>query len=59
MRKYIDLAFMVFMGYFALTQFSNGRTGYAILFAVLALLNLMTFMLKAKQEQTNEKSKTE
>lgn len=58
-RKYIDLAFMVFMGYFALTQFNDGRTGYGILFAVLALMNMMTFMLKSKQEKAKENSETE
>lgn len=55
--KYIDLALILFMGYFAFTRFANGQIGIGIMFTVLALLNTVTFVMKTKQikQETNTK----
>lgn len=44
--KYIDITIAVFMGYFAYTRFMNGQMGFAILFLVLFMLNVMTAVIK-------------
>ncbi|MBE1554241.1 hypothetical protein [Sporosarcina limicola] len=55
--KYIDLGLIIFMSYFAFTRFSNGQNGLGIMFTVLALMNVLTFVMKSKQgkEQTETK----
>lgn len=54
--KYLDLGIALFMGYFAYTRFANEQYGFAILFTVLCLLNLLTGFMKHKRlkEQENE-----
>lgn len=47
--KYIDLALILFMGYIAISRFSNGQIGFGIFFTVLCLLNILTFVMKVKQ----------
>lgn len=49
--KYIDLALIVFMGYFAFTRFTSGQIGFGIFFTVLALLNILTFVMKINKEK--------
>lgn len=49
--KYIDLALILFMAYFAFTRFDMGQMGFGIFFAVLCLLNILTFVMKIKQEK--------
>ena len=36
--KYIDLALILFMGYFAITRFRDGQIGFGIFFTVLSLI---------------------
>ncbi|CAM3143140.1 hypothetical protein FITA111629_06200 [Filibacter tadaridae] len=55
--KYIDIAFIIFMGYFAYNRFMNDQTGIAILFVVLCLMNVLTFIMKTRQAKTETKSK--
>ncbi|WP_438311779.1 hypothetical protein [Sporosarcina sp. FA9] len=54
--KYIDIALILFMGYFAYTRFANEQYGFATMFAVLCLLNIFTAVMKHKKAQENEKS---
>ena len=49
--KYIDLALILFMGYFAITRFTSGQIGFGIMFAVLALLNILTFVMKVNKDK--------
>ncbi|HJF32008.1 MAG TPA: hypothetical protein K8V56_09555 [Sporosarcina psychrophila] len=49
--KYIDLALILFMGYFAITRFSTGQFGYGTFFMVLALLNILTLVMKVKKDK--------
>jgi hypothetical protein len=49
--KYIDLALIVFMSYFAFTRFTSGQIGFGIFFAVLASLNILTLVMKVKKEK--------
>ena len=53
--KYIDLALIAFMGYFAFTRFSSGQTGFGIFFTVLALLNILTLVMKINKEKETNK----
>ena len=41
------------MGYFAYTRYENGQYAFAILFAVLALFNVVMAVLKHKNNQKN------
>lgn len=56
--KYIDVALILFMAYFAFTRFSKGQIGFGIFFLVLCLLNVLTIAIKVKQEK-EMKSKTQ
>lgn len=47
--KYIDLALIAFMGYFAFTRFTSGQIGFGIFFTVLTLLNILTFVMKVNK----------
>ncbi len=44
--KYIDIGIAVFMAYLAYTRFMNGQNGFALLFLVLFILNVMTAVVK-------------
>ncbi|HLR09832.1 MAG TPA: hypothetical protein VK120_00405 [Sporosarcina sp.] len=44
--KYVDLIIAIFMGIFAVTRFNAGQTGFAILFIVLCIANLIVFYIK-------------
>ncbi|MER2089799.1 MAG: hypothetical protein ABS920_08675 [Sporosarcina sp.] len=52
--KYIDLALIAFMGYFVFTRFADGQIGFGIFFTVLALLNILTFVMKIKKEKATK-----
>ena len=49
--KYIDLALILFMGYFAITRFTSGQIGFGIFFTVLGLLNILTFVMKVNKDK--------
>lgn len=49
--KYIDLVLILVMAYIAITRFTEGKMGFGIFFAVLCLLNVVTFVMKVKQEK--------
>lgn len=49
--KYIDLIIVGVMGYFAVTRVINEQYGYAALFALLAVLNIVSFVVKNKNEK--------
>ena len=51
--KYIDIALIIIMGYFAYNRLTNGQYGIAILFAVLALLNTVSAVVKHKKSKEN------
>jgi hypothetical protein len=53
--KYFDIALTLFMGYFAYTRFVNEQYGFAIMFTVLCLLNVLSAVVKHKKskEKTN------
>lgn len=53
---YIDIALILFMGYFAFTRFANEQYGFATMFAVLCVLNIFTAVVKYKRTKENEKS---
>lgn len=53
---YIDIALILFMGYFAFTRFANEQYGFATMFAVLCVLNIFTAVVKYKKTKENEKS---
>lgn len=55
--KYIDLVIVVVMGYFAVTRVMNEQYGYAALFALLAVLNIVSFVVKNKNEKKIAESK--
>jgi len=55
--KYFDLAIAIFMGYFAYTRFMNEQYGFAALFTVLFVLNLVTMVVKHKKDK--QKMETE
>lgn len=56
MPKYIDVALIIFLSYFAFDRFTTGQTGIGIMFTVLALLNVFVLTVKIKQDkkQANE-----
>lgn len=54
--KYFDVALILFMGYIAITRLTNGQMGFGIFFAVLCLLNVLTLVMKIRQEKEKEKS---
>lgn len=54
--KYIDIALAIFMGFFAYTRFANEQYGFAILFSVLFILNLLTAFMKHKRLKEDSKS---
>lgn len=47
--KYIDIAFILIMSYFAFTQFTSGQIGFGIFFTVLTLLNILTLVMKVNK----------
>ena len=49
--KYIDLALILFMGYFAITRFADGQIGFGIFFTVLSLLNILTLVMKINKDK--------
>ncbi|WP_339251177.1 hypothetical protein NSQ43_14030 [Sporosarcina sp. FSL W8-0480] len=49
--KYIDIALIIFLGYFAIDRFSKGQTGIAIMFTVLSLMNVFVLIMKIKQDK--------
>jgi hypothetical protein len=51
--KYLDIGLALFMGYFAYNRYENGQYGFAILFAILALFNLVMAVLKHKNSHNN------
>ncbi|MBD7984477.1 hypothetical protein H9649_07790 [Sporosarcina sp. Sa2YVA2] len=56
MPKYIDIALIIFLTFFAVQRFMTGQTGIGILFTILALLNVFVLSVKIKQDK---KEKTE
>ena len=55
--KYIDIALILFMGFFAFTRFTNEQYGFAAMFAVLCLLNILTAVVKHKKAKENAEAK--
>lgn len=56
--KYVDLIIAIFMGIFAITRFNAGQTGFAILFIVLCIANLIVFYIKhTRWDEGNVKKK--
>ena len=51
--KYIDFALILFMGFFAFNRFMNEQYGFAAMFAVLAVLNIVTAVVKHKKAKEN------
>ncbi|MFD1205835.1 MULTISPECIES: hypothetical protein [Sporosarcina] len=49
--KFIDVALIIFLGYFAIDRFSKGQTGIAIMFTVLTLMNVFVLTMKIKQDR--------
>lgn len=49
--KYIDIALILFMSYFAITRFADGQIGFGIFFTVLSLLNILTLVMKIKKDK--------
>ncbi|MCG7344548.1 hypothetical protein MHZ92_10405 [Sporosarcina sp. ACRSL] len=49
--KFIDIALIILLGYFAIDFFTKGRTAVAILFTVLAVLNTFVLVMKIKQDK--------
>jgi len=49
--KYIDMGLIVFMAYLAFSRFAKGQIGFGIFFTVLCLLNILTVVMKIKQEK--------
>jgi hypothetical protein len=54
--KFIDIALIIFLGYFAIDRFIKGQTGIAIFFTVLALMNVFVLVMKIKQDKTGRTS---
>jgi hypothetical protein len=54
--KYLDIGLALFMGYFAYNRYENGQYGFAILFSILALFNVVMAVLKHKNSQKNNVS---
>lgn len=52
--KYTDLVIALILGYFAFDRLSDGVYGFGTLFAVLAILNFVTFFVKVKQEKQEQ-----
>ena len=53
--KYIDLALILFMAYFAFTRFAKGQIGFGIFFTVLCLLNILNICDESQTGKRNEK----
>ena len=49
--KYIDIALILIMSYFAFTRFANGQIGFGIFFMVLSLLNILTLVMKINKDK--------
>lgn len=49
--KFIDIALIIFLGYFAIDRFIKGQTGIAIMFTVLTLMNGFVLFMKIKQDK--------
>jgi len=49
--KFIDIALIIFLGYFAIDRFTKGQTGIAIFFTVLAVMNVFVLVMKIKQDK--------
>ena len=52
--KYIDIALILFMGYFAITRFTDGQIGFGIFFTVLSLLNILTLVMKINKDKSRK-----
>lgn len=52
--KAVDLIIGLVMAYFAYDRFAAGSKGMAILFAVLAALNLLAFVIKLRNEKSEQ-----
>lgn len=52
--KYFDIGIGLFMGFFAYTRFMNEQYGFATLFGVLFLLNMLTAFMKHKRMNENK-----
>lgn len=52
--KYFDLGIALFMAYFAYTRYAAEQYGFAILFTVLCVLNLLTGFMKHKRSKEQE-----
>ena len=57
MSKYIDIALIIFMGYFAYTRFVDEQYGFAAMFAALCLLNIVTTIVKHNKTKENAETK--
>ena len=53
--KYIDLALILIMSYFAITKFADGQIGFGIFFTVLSLLNILTLVMKMNRVKAVKK----
>jgi len=54
--KYFDLIIGGFMAYFAYTRFVNEQYGFAALFTLLFILNMVTTVVKYNNEKKNKES---
>lgn len=55
--KYLDIGFAVVMGFFAYTRILNEQYGFATLFVVLGLMNILTAYVKHKRANENTEDK--
>ena len=53
--KYLDLALILIMSYFAITKFADGEIGFGIFFTVLSLLNILTLVMKMNRVKAVKK----
>lgn len=53
--KYVDLVIGIFMAIFAYTRFTNGQTGFGILFLVLFIANMIVFVMKHRNQIPEKK----
>ena len=55
--KYLDIVFALVMGFFAYTRILNEQYGFATLFVVLGLMNILTAIVKHKRANENTEDK--
>jgi hypothetical protein len=53
--KYLDLALILIMSYFAITKFADGEIGFGLFFTVLSLLNILTLVMKMNRVKSVKK----